>query len=62
MEVYNSKLVRLFNSLDEAFNLEDVIGDEAARRYYGQAEAVKFGEEDEQKVVVRLIKYFRPNQ
>lgn len=51
----NGKIIKFH--LNDAFNLEDVIGDDAAKRYYGQAEAVKFSEEDEEKVRKRIIKY-----
>ncbi|MCX8191227.1 MAG: hypothetical protein N3F06_00275, partial [Nitrososphaerales archaeon] len=49
------KIIQL--PLNETFNIEDVIGEEAAKRYYGQTEAVKLNEEDEQKVRERLTKY-----
>ncbi|MEM2211463.1 MAG: hypothetical protein QW372_01640 [Nitrososphaerales archaeon] len=51
----NGKIIKFH--LNDAFNFENVIGDDAAKRYYGQAEAVRFSEEDEEKVRKKIIKY-----
>lgn len=50
-----NSVVRL--SPSEWFNLEDEIGVEAAKKYYGQAEAIKLSEEDEEIVRDRLSQY-----
>jgi hypothetical protein len=55
--ILSNKWIR-FQSKDW-FNMEDVIGEDAARKYYGQAEVVKLSAEDEEAVRERLSAYMK---